>query len=110
MAEIEEKTDEEKINFLNELKEKLNKKIGDNNKYIFIKNKEEIATEMKKNKDILKEIKFNYEFQGSKIDYQEKQLLLISSNGINSLAIIENILINLDYKFCNDEKVISLGP
>lgn len=106
IKEIGEKKDEEKINFLNELKEKMNKEIGDNNKYIFIKNKEEIVTEIKNNQDVLKEIKFNYEFQGSKIDYQEKQILLISSNGINSLAMIENILINLDYKFWNDEKVI----
>ena len=103
---IEGKTNEEIINFIEELEKNLNKELGNNNKYIFIKNKEKINFEIEKNKHILEEIKFNYEYEGEKNNFQEKQLLLISNKGFNSLSIIENILSNLKYKFWNEQREI----
>ena len=93
-------------NILNELENKLNNELGNTIKYIFIKNKNEIGSEIEKNKNILQQIKFNYEYEGIKNDFQEKQLLLVSNKGYNSLIIIEKILLNLKYKFWNEKKEI----
>ena len=103
---IEGKSNEEISHFVEELENNLNKEIGNNNKYIIIKNKEKINLEIENNKHILEEIKFNYEYEGEKNNFQEKQLLMISNKGLNSLSIIESILSNLKYKFLNEQREI----
>ena len=101
---INEKLNQEKDKYLEELKSKLVKDYNeDNHKFIFIQNKNKISDEISDNKDILKEIKFNYEKDGEKKNYQEKQLLLISNKESDYFQIIENILLNLDYDILNKE-------
>ena len=85
------------------MKNKLNKELGYNYKIIFIQQKNDIESIIKNNKDIIDDIKYNYELKGIEflIEFQQKQLLIISDNEINSLRIIENILYLIDYKFIN---------
>lgn len=102
---ISEKIDQEKDKYLEELKTKVVKNYNeDNHKFIFIKNKDKIIDEIGANKDILNAIKFNYEKNGEKKKYQEKQLLLISNKESDYFQIIENILLNLDYDILNNEE------
>lgn len=104
---INEKLNQERDKYLEELKSKLIKDfIEDNHKFIFIQNKDKISDEIGTNKDLLKEIKFNYEKDGEKKNYQEKQLLLISNKESKEsyyFQIIENIFLNLDYEILNKE-------
>jgi len=95
---INEKINQERDKYLEELKNILVKDYNEDiQKFIFLQNKDRISEEIEANKEILKEIKFNYEKDGEKKNNQEKQLLLISSKESNYFQIIENILINLDY-------------
>ena len=101
---INEKLNQERDKYLEELKSKLVKDYNEDiHKFIFIQNKDKISDEIGANKDILKEIKYNYEKDGEKKNYQEKQLLLISSKESDYCQIIENILLNLNYEILNKE-------
>ena len=110
---IKGKKEEEINRFIISMKNKLNKELGYNNKFIFINSKKEIKNEIERNIDILDEIKFNYELKGMDyaIEFEKKQLLIISDNEINSLIIIETILSLIKYKFLDEyEKNINTSP
>ena len=95
----------EEINkFIINIENKINNKLGNKNKIIFIQKKEEITKIIEKNKQIFEEIKFNYELKGIEYitEFEKKQLLIVSDNEINSLNIIENILCNIKYKFLDE--------
>ena len=100
---IRGKRKEEINKFIIIMKNKLNKELGYKNKLIFIEQKNEIENIIKNNKEIISEIKYNYELKGIEyvIEFEQKQLLIISDNEINTLSIIENILYTIDYKFVN---------
>ena len=106
---IRGKKKEEINKFIIIMKNKLNKELGHNNKTIFIEQKNEIESIIMNNKEIISEIKYNYELKGFEylIEFEQKQLLIISDNEINTLSIIENILYLIDYKFLNkyEEKI-----
>ena len=87
------------------IENKLNEEIGKNNKIIFIDNKNKISNVIANNKNIFDEIHNNYESKGMdyiQLEYQEKPLLIITDYEENSLDIIENILVNLKYKYLNE--------
>ena len=83
------------------IEDDLSKIIGNKNKIIVIQNKKEIVKIINKNKKIFSEIKYNYEYKDTDciLEFQEKQLLIISDNYENILLIIENILEVLKYNF-----------
>ena len=104
IEQLDKRGSEEKNKSIIKLKNKLNKELGNNNKFIFIHKKEDINSEIEMNKKILREIKYNFEYEGTKTDFQEKNLLIISDKGYNSLMIIESILLNIKYKCWNEER------
>lgn len=98
---------EEEINkFIISMKNKLNKELGHNNKFIFVGAKKDIKNILERNIEILEEIKYNYELKGIdyEIEFEKKQLLIISDNEINSINIIENILYLIKYKFLDENE------
>ena len=78
--------------------------LGNNNKVLVIENKKDIGKIIKNNEKLFSEIKYNYEFKDTDciLEFQEKQLLIISDNYENILLIIENILYYLKYNFLDD--------
>ena len=98
------KSDEEINDIISNIKNKLNKEIeNNNNKIIFIKQRDPINNIIEKNKDIFNEIKFDYVHKNNCIrELQEKQLLIITDNENNGINIIESILHKIKYKFLNE--------
>ena len=98
------KNDEEINEIISNIKNKLNKQIGNNNKIIFIKQRDPINNIIEKNKDIFNDIKFNYVCKNNYVrEFQEKQLLIITDNEMNYLNIIDNILYRIKYKFIDNK-------
>ena len=96
---------------INEINQELNQILGcNNNKIIIIHNKKEISNVIKNNKDLISEIKYNYEFKGAQFinEFQKNQLLIISDNKENLFIILDNIIEILQYKFF--EKKAELKP
>ena len=107
---IKGKKEEEINKFIINIKNKFNKELGYNNKLIFIQSKKEINNILERNIDILDEIKYNYELKGIDyiLEFEKKQLLILSDNEINSFNIIERILYLIKYKFIDEyEKTIN---
>ena len=86
------------------IEEEMAKILGNNNKVLVIENKKDIGKIIKNNEKLFSEIKYNYEFKDTDciLEFQEKQLLIISDNYENILLIIENILYYLKYNFLDD--------
>ena len=86
------------------IEEEMAKILGNNNKVLVIENKKDIGKIIKNNEKLFSEIKYNYEFKDTDciLEFQEKQLLIISDNYENILLIIENILYYLKYDFLDD--------
>lgn len=86
------------------IEEEMAKILGNNNKVLVIENKKDIGKIIKNNEKLFSEIKYNYEFKDIDciLEFQEKQLLIISDNYENILLIIENILYYLKYNFLDD--------
>ena len=102
--QIIEKNDKEKNNFISELNYKLIKQFNNNIKIIYIKNNNEINNVISKNKDIIKEIRYNYEIKGKDcfIEFEKKQLLIISESELSSFNIIESVLNTIKYKMIDE--------
>ena len=96
------KSKEESHNYMDSTKKAISDEIGVNNKIIFIQQTEEINSLIEKNKSILDEIKYNFEFKQSTLQYQLKQLLIISDNEMSSINIIDSILCKLKYIYLNE--------
>ena len=104
---IDKRPDKKEDIINKEIEQELNQILGCiNNKVIVIHKKKEIAKTIKNNKNIFSEIKYNYEYKGDEfiLEFQEKQLLIISDNNENLMTIIENIIETFHYKFL-DKKV-----
>ena len=86
------------------IEEEMAKILGNNSKVLVIENKKDIGKIIKNNEKLFSEIKYNYEFKDTDciLEFQEKQLLIISDNYENILLIIENILYYLKYNFLDD--------
>ena len=91
----------------NEIEEELNQIIGNNNKLIIIHKKKETPKIIKsdKIKNYFSEMKYNYEFKGEEpiLEFQEKQLLIISDSQEHFISIIENILDFIQYPFSDKQ-------
>ena len=103
-----DKNEDKKPDIINkEIEEELNQIIGSNNKLIIIHKKKEIPKIIKndKNKNFFSEIKYNYEFKGEDfiLEFQEKQLLIISDSQEHFITIIENILDFIQYPFAEKQ-------
>ena len=108
---IKDKKADKKEDIINkEIDQELNQILGcnKNNKIIIIHNKKEISKIIKNNKDLILDIKYNYEYKGEQIinEFQKNQLLIISSNKENLFIILDNIIDILQYKFM--EKKVEL--
>ena len=92
------------------IEDDLNKKLGNKNKILVIEKKKEIGKIIKKNKEIFYDIKYNYEYKDTDciLEFQEKQLLIISDNYANILLIIENILEVIKYNFLDKNPELKL--
>ena len=75
------------------IEKELNQILGEKNKVIIINRKKEIAKIINNNKNIFSEIKYNYEYKGDNciLEFQEKQLLIISDDNKNIIIINDNI-------------------
>ena len=98
------KSDEEINEIIANMQNKLNEEIkNNNNRIIFIKQRDPINNIIEKNKDIFSEIKFNYMHKKNCFrELQEKQLLIITDNEMNFVNIVESILHKMKFKFLND--------
>ena len=83
----------------------LNQILQNKNKIIVIHKKNEIQKVIKNNKKLFDEIKYNYEYKGDDfiLEFQEKQLLIISDSYEKLILIMESILANIDYKFLDKQ-------
>ena len=101
-----EKTD----NINKNIEKEMNQILGDKNKYIFIHKNKEIQKMIKNNKKYFSEIKYNYEYKGDEciLEFQEKQLLIISDNYENIISIVENILDVIKYQFLEKQSELKL--
>ena len=83
----------------------LNQILQNKNKIIVIQKKNEIQKVIKNNKKLFDEIKYNYEYKGDDfiLEFQEKQLLIISDSYEKLILIMESILANIDYKFLDKQ-------
>ena len=83
----------------------LNQILQNNNKAIIIHKKNEIQKNIKKNKKLFDEIKYNYEYKGDDfiLEFQEKQLLIITENYEHLNLIMESILNCLSFKFLDNQ-------
>ena len=101
-----DKNPNEKTDIINKnIEKEINQILGDKNKYIIIHKNKEIQKTIKSNKKYFSEIKYNYEFKGDEfiLEFQEKQLLIISDNYENMILIVENILDVIKYQFLDKE-------
>jgi len=101
-----DKNPNEKIDIINKnIEKEMNQILGDKNKYIIIHKNKEIQKTIKSNKKYFSEIKYNYEFKGDEfiLEFQEKQLLIISDSYENMILIVENILDFIKYQFLDKE-------
>jgi hypothetical protein len=107
---IDKRPDKKEDIINKEIDQELNQILGcnKNNKIIIIHNKKEISKIIKNNKDLILDIKYNYEYKGEQIinEFQKNQLLIISSNKENLFIILDNIIDILQYKFM--EKKVEL--
>ena len=101
-----DKNPNEKTDIINKnIEKEMNQILGDKNKYIIIHKNKEIQKTIKSNKKYFSEIKYNYEFKGDEfiLEFQEKQLLIISDSYENMILIVENILDFIKYQFLDKE-------
>jgi len=101
-----DKNPNEKTDIINKnIEKEINQILGDKNKYIIIHKNKEIQKTIKSNKKYFSEIKYNYEFKGDEfiLEFQEKQLLIISDSYENMILIVENILDFIKYQFLDKE-------
>ena len=102
---IKGKSDEEKNQILLDITKRVNENIGNNYILLIIDNKNDIDNILEKNKAIFEAINFNYEIKRPeciKNEFQQKTLLIISDNEINSLNIIESILYSMKYYYLDE--------
>lgn len=92
------------------IEKELNQILGEKNKVIIINRKKEIAKIINNNKNIFSEIKYNYEYKGDNciLEFQEKQLLIISDDNKNLIKIAENILNVIKYQFLEKQSELRL--
>ena len=101
----DKKSNENPDNINKEIENDLNHVLGNNNKIIILHKKKEIPKTIKNNKNCFLDIKYNYEYKGDNLilEFQEKQLLIITNNSDNLITIIENILDSLKYQFLDTQ-------
>ena len=101
---IKDKNDKEKNQILLDITKRVNENI-DNYILLIIDDKNDIDSLLEKNKTIFEEINFNFEIkrpENIKNEFQQRTLLVISDNEINSLNIIESILYSMKYYYLDE--------
>ena len=108
--DIDKNPNEKTDNINKNIEKEMNQILGDKNKYIIIHKNKEIQKIIKNNKKYFSEIKYNYEYKGDEciLEFQEKQLLIISDNFENIISIVENILDVIKYQFINKQSELKL--
>ncbi len=108
--DVDKNPNEKTDNINKSIEKEMNQILGDKNKYIFIHRNKEIQKMIKNNKKYFSEIKYNYEYKGDEciLEFQEKQLLIISDNYENIISIVENILDVIKYQFLEKQSELKL--
>lgn len=108
--DVDKNPNEKTDNINKNIEKEMNQILGDKNKYIFIHRNKEIQKMIKNNKKYFSEIKYNYEYKGDEciLEFQEKQLLIISDNYENIISIVENILDVIKYQFLEKQSELKL--
>ena len=97
-----------------DIRNHLNSELGFKNNYLYLKGEDKISDFIEKNSRKLDEVIYNYEYK--KLDLLQLQtspFLIITDNEANSLDFIENIILNLKYKYLtelgelNKKKIVS---
>ena len=104
--EIDENPNEKQESINKNIENELNQILGNKNKLIIIHKKKEIVKMIKNNKNYFSEIKYNYEYKGDDdliLEFQEKQLLIISDSHENLQLIIETILDVIKYRLLDNQ-------
>ena len=108
--DIDINTNEKPDDINKNIEDDLNKILGDKNKYIIIHKSKEIQKIIKNNKNYFSEIKYNYENKEKEciLEFQEKQLIIISDKYENFISIVENILDIVGYQFLDKKSELKI--
>lgn len=96
---IKLKNEKEKDILINKYKKIISEEFGDKNQILFIQKIENIQDFSDKKNNILDEIKYNYYLKDSYLEFETKQLLIISENEENLINIIDKILYRFKFTF-----------